>query len=72
MRNCLSLLLLLISISLSGQVRGIVTDKSTGEPIPFANVFLKDKPVGATTDLKGNFEIKKLFQQLYMNLKILM
>lgn len=58
MRNVISLLLLLISISLSGQIRGRVSDKSTGQPIPYANVFLKDKPIGATTDMKGDFEIK--------------
>jgi hypothetical protein len=58
MRNLISLLLLLISISLSGQIRGRVSDKTTGQPIPYANVFLKDKPIGATTDMNGDFEIK--------------
>jgi CarboxypepD_reg-like domain len=58
MQHTISFFLLLLTINLSGQIRGIVTDKSTGFPIPYANVFLKDKPVGATTDINGTFEIK--------------
>jgi|WetSurMetagenome_2_1015567.scaffolds.fasta_scaffold00007_144 hypothetical protein len=49
---------LVLSVAdLSGQVRGKVTDRSTGLPIPFANVFVADKPVGATTDGNGNFDV---------------
>lgn len=54
----ISFLCFLLSISLSGQIRGKVIDKSTGLPIQFANIFIEGKPVGATTDLNGDFNIK--------------
>jgi hypothetical protein len=50
--------LFLLSINLSGQIRGTIIDKSTGHPIQYANVFLQDRPIGATTDLNGDFELK--------------
>jgi hypothetical protein len=55
-----NILWLLLSLELSGQIKGNVTDKETGQPIQFANVFQMGKPVGATTDLNGNFEISSL------------
>jgi hypothetical protein len=60
MRHTISFFLLLLSITLSGQIRGTVTDKASGLPIQYANVFLQGKPIGATTDLDGNFDIKSV------------
>jgi hypothetical protein len=57
--HTISLLLFLLSINLSGQIKGTVTDKSSGLPIQYANVFLHGKPIGATTSLDGSFEIKQ-------------
>tara|TARA_B100000678_G_C18211044_1_gene503369 strand:- start:1382 stop:2122 length:741 start_codon:yes stop_codon:yes gene_type:complete len=34
---------------------GIVTDAETGEPIPFANIILKDHTAGVSTDMDGKF-----------------
>lgn len=48
----------LIPNTLAGQIRGTITDRTTGQPVQYANVFLKDKQIGATTDLEGNFEIQ--------------
>lgn len=51
-------LILLLSISLqaqTGQVKGIITDAGTNEPLPFANVFIEGTQIGANTDLDGNF-----------------
>jgi len=56
--HTISFLLFLLPITLSGQINGTVIDNSTGNPIQFANVFLQGKPIGATTDIKGVFEIK--------------
>ncbi len=39
-------------------VTGRVTDAKTGEPVPFASVALKGKPVGTTSDDQGNYTIK--------------
>lgn len=41
-------------------IRGFVYDKSTGEPIGFANVFLKGTSYGSATDLKGYFAITQI------------
>lgn len=51
-------LLLLINISATAQVRinGKVTDES-GQPLSFANVFLKEIKIGAVADEKGEFTI---------------
>lgn len=39
-------------------VQGKVTDATSGDPIPFANVVFKGTSIGATTDFDGNFLIK--------------
>ncbi len=36
---------------------GTVTDASTEEPIPFANIFFKSKTTGTATDFDGNFKL---------------
>lgn len=39
-------------------VQGKVTDATSGDPIPFANVVFKGTSIGSTTDFDGNFLIK--------------
>ncbi len=39
------------------EVSGIVRDAETGEPIPYANVLIKGKTVGTTTDFDGKFSL---------------
>lgn len=44
--------------NLCAQIQGRVTDKSTGEPIPFVNVFYeKQKTVGTSTDINGRYTL---------------
>jgi hypothetical protein len=65
-------LLLLMSVSLYAQnasVRGFVYDKTTGEPVIFANVVIENTTIGAATDVNGYFVISKLKEGSY-NLKI--
>lgn len=38
-------------------VSGVVLEEESGEPLPGANIMLKGKSIGTTTDLDGNFEI---------------
>lgn len=38
-------------------IKGKVLDKETNEPIPFANVFIKDFGIGVSTDLDGKFSL---------------
>jgi hypothetical protein len=37
------------------KILGHVTDASTGEPVPFANVYLKGSALGTTTDFDGKY-----------------
>ncbi len=56
------LCLFFASFNLFGQavIRGFVYEKSSGEPVMFANVQLKGTKYGATTDVNGYFNINKL------------
>ena len=59
-RLILTGLLLVCSVGLFAQniqVKGTVTDASTGEVIPFASVSLKGTMTGASTDLDGNYQL---------------
>ena len=56
-----ALLLIVFSFSAMAQVtkvRGTVTDASTGEPIPFVNVYFKGTTIGTSTDLDGTYSIE--------------
>ena len=44
----------------SGSIRGKVTDKKTGDSLPFANVVVKGTNAGASTNIDGSFEIRGL------------
>ena len=41
----------------TGIIKGIATDKDTGEPLPGVNVSLKDSKQGVITDFDGNYKI---------------
>lgn len=63
--NSILLTLILIGLSVSagwsqmGTIRGTISDSKTGEVLMFTNVLVKDlaTPIGAQTDLDGNYEI---------------
>jgi hypothetical protein len=63
MKHTFSLLLLFLSINLSAQISGTVIDKTTGKPIQYANVFLSDQMIGATSDINGTFIITQAKRQ---------
>lgn len=65
LRNRPFLLLLLALVptlitAQTGNVRGFVYDKQTGEPIIFTNVILKGTTIGAATDVNGYYSISKV------------
>ena len=39
---------------------GTVTDEQTGEPLPFANVYVNNSSIGTTTDEKGRYTLRGL------------
>lgn len=62
-KSVLVLFFVLIISSLSAQkatVKGFVTDKETGEPIIFTNVYLEGTNNGITTDINGFYNISKI------------
>lgn len=62
MRQFFCLWFILISgLSFSQTITGIVKEKGTGLPLPFANVFINNTTIGAATDIEGNFRITGSF-----------
>ena len=49
----------------SGKIAGKITDKETGKPIPFANIFVHGTTKGAAADDEGNYTILDLAPGTY-------
>lgn len=56
MKKITSLLFLLFSIANFAQIKGTVSD-SKGNPIPFANIYIKDTYISTTSNDQGNYEL---------------
>ena len=62
----IQLLILFLSITQivfaqqNGTLSGTITDKSTGQTLPGANVYIEDKTIGATTDIEGNYRLMNI------------
>lgn len=59
MRLLLTACLILLAFAAMAQksmLSGKVTDKDTGEPLPFASIVIKGKPVGTVANLLGDFD----------------
>ncbi|OGV25744.1 MAG: hypothetical protein A2499_08445 [Stygiobacter sp. RIFOXYC12_FULL_38_8] len=64
MKKLVTKLLLLVALvpycllaGTTGKLTGKVTDKKTGEPLPFVNVVIDGTSLGAATDLDGKYTI---------------
>jgi hypothetical protein len=44
-------------------ISGRVIDKSSGQPLPFSNVFISNTTLDSTTEINGNFTIYDQFPQ---------
>ncbi|WP_310558511.1 carboxypeptidase-like regulatory domain-containing protein [Flavobacterium sp.] len=53
----LFLALILVTFSLSGQIKGVVKDSLTGKPIPFVNIWVQNENIGSTSEENGMFFI---------------
>lgn len=49
-----------IVLAQTGSISGRVIDSQTLEPLPFANAFLNNTTIGASTDTKGEFILKNV------------
>ncbi len=52
------LILATSAIAQTTKVKGMVTDASTGEPIPFVNIWFPGTTIGVTTDFDGNYNLE--------------
>jgi hypothetical protein len=52
-----SLLFFFLTISLSAQIRGVVKDSISGEPIPFVNIWVENETIGTTSETNGSFSL---------------
>jgi hypothetical protein len=52
--------LLTFGVIAQGMIKGKVTESSTGEPLPFCNVFINNTTFVTTTDLEGNFSLTQI------------
>ena len=57
MKTCFFVINFLFTSLVHSQVSGTVTDSINNEPLQFVSVWIKDKPLGATTDENGKFII---------------
>jgi hypothetical protein len=51
------ILLFLFSISVLAQVKGVVKDSLTGNPIPYVNIWVQNENIGASSEENGEFVI---------------
>jgi len=51
------LVLFFISFSLSAQIRGVVKDSISGEPIPYVNIWVENETIGTTSEVNGRFSL---------------
>ena len=58
--TCIFLTQAVIAWSQTAAVRGVVTDETTGEPLPFVSVVVQGEANGVTTDFEGAFELMGL------------
>ncbi|EAZ96811.1 hypothetical protein FBBAL38_05290 [Flavobacteria bacterium BAL38] len=46
-----------ISFSLTAQIRGVVKDSISGEPIPYVNIWVENETIGITSETNGSFSL---------------
>jgi outer membrane receptor protein involved in Fe transport len=49
----------------TGKISGKITDKETGEAVPFANVFIEGTSLGSAADEEGNYTILNIAPGIY-------
>jgi len=48
----------LLSLSLSAQIKGVVKDSISGEPIPYVNIWVENEAIGTTSETDGSFSLE--------------
>ena len=55
--NMYKFLFFFISFSLTAQIRGVVKDSISGEPIPYVNIWVENETIGTTSETNGSFSL---------------
>ena len=50
---------LIVSQFAFSQIRGVVNDSISGEPIPFVNIWVENETVGTTSEADGTFFLEE-------------
>lgn len=51
------LFMILVFSKITAQIKGVVKDSISGQPIPFVNIWLENEEIGTTSDFDGSFSI---------------
>ena len=49
--------LLLLGFYTSAQIKGVVKDSISGEPIPYVNIWVENETIGTTSEIDGSFQL---------------
>ena len=55
--NMYKFLFFFITFSLSAQIKGVVKDSISGEPIPYVNIWVENEAIGTTSEADGSFSL---------------
>jgi len=55
--NMYKFLFFFITFSLSAQIKGVVKDSISGEPIPYVNIWVENEAIGTTSEANGSFSL---------------
>ena len=58
------LLFIVFSFTVSAQIKGVVKDSITGKPIPYANIWVENENIGASTEENGEFVINTISNKI--------
>lgn len=56
-QNRFLICLFLVSFSITAQIKGVVKDSISGEPIPYVNIWVENENIGTTSEENGEFTI---------------
>ena len=56
--NMYKFLFFFITFSLSAQIKGVVKDSISGEPIPYVNIWVENETIGTTSETDGSFSLE--------------
>ena len=59
MRQLIFFIFIILPTAVFSQMSGKVVDKKSGDPIPYANIWVENSNIGTTSNLEGKFDFKE-------------